>query len=58
MYVLQNAWKSIVRNKGRNILLGIIALIIALSGCLALSVRQAAETAREDVTVKILISKV
>ena len=48
MYIIQNAWKSIVRSKGRNILIGIIALIIALSGCLALSIRQAAETARED----------
>ena len=46
MYIIQNAWKSIVRNKGRNILIGIIALIIALSSCLALSIRQAAETVR------------
>lgn len=56
MYVLQNAWKSIVRNKGRNILLGIIALIIALSGCLALSIRQAAETAREDALSQMSIT--
>lgn len=42
MYIIQNAWKSIIRSKGRNILIGLIALIISLSGCLALSIRQAA----------------
>ena len=56
MYIIQNAWKSIVRSKGRNILIGIIALIIALSGCLALSIRQAAETAREDTLSQMSIT--
>ena len=48
MYIIQNAWKSIVRNKGRNILIGIIALVIAVSACVALSIREAAETAKEE----------
>ena len=39
MYIIQNGWKSIVRSKGRNILIGMIALIIAVSGCLALPIR-------------------
>lgn len=56
MYIIQNAWKSIIRSKGRNILIGIIALIIALSGCLALSIRQAAETAREDTLFQMSIT--
>ncbi len=56
MYIIQNAWKSIIRSKGRNILIGIIALIIALSGCLALSIRQAAETAREDTLSQMSIT--
>lgn len=56
MYIIQNAWKSIVRSKGRNILIGIIALIIALSGCLALSIRQAAETAREETLSQMSIT--
>ena len=33
MYILQNAWKNIGRNKGRNILMAVIILaIIATSG--------------------------
>lgn len=56
MYIIQNAWKSISRNKGRNILIGIIALIIALSGCLALSIRQAAETVRAQTLSQMSIT--
>lgn len=56
MYIIQNAWKSIVRSKGRNILIGMIALIIALSGCLALSIRQAAETARTEALAQMRIT--
>lgn len=48
MYIIQNAWKSITRNKARNILIGIVALVIAVSSCVALSIRQAAETAKKD----------
>lgn len=46
MYILKNAIRCITRSKGRNILIGIIALAIAISACLGLSIRQAAETAR------------
>lgn len=48
MYILKNAMRSIVRSKGRNILIMIIALVIATSACIGLSIRQSAETARED----------
>lgn len=48
MYILKNAWRSVVRSKGRNVLIGIIVLVIALSSCVALSIRQAAESAREN----------
>lgn len=48
MYIIKNAWKSISRNKGRNILIMIIALVIAISACLSLSIREAAEKAKED----------
>lgn len=47
MYILKNAVKSITRNKGRNILVGIILLVIATASCIALSIREAAETAKE-----------
>lgn len=48
MYIIKNAVKSITRNKLRNILLGIIVLVIAISACVALSIRESAEIARED----------
>ncbi len=48
MYILKNALRCIGRSKGRNILIGIIALVIAVSACLGLSIRQAAESAKES----------
>ena len=48
MYILRNAVKSITRNKARNFLIAVIVLVIAVSSCIALSIRQAAETARSE----------
>lgn len=48
MYIFKNAIKCISRSKGRNVLIGIIALIIAVSACIGLSIRQAAESAKAD----------
>lgn len=48
MYVLKNALRSISRSKGRNILIGIIVLVISVSACVGLSIRQAANNAKED----------
>ena len=48
MYIIKNALRCIARSKGRNVLIGIIALVIAVSACLGLSIRQAAETAKES----------
>ena len=48
MYIVKNALRCISRSKGRNILIGIIALVIAVSACLGLSIRQAAESAKES----------
>lgn len=48
MYMIKNAWRSIVRAKGRNILIGIIVFVIAVSACIALSIGEAAETARSE----------
>ncbi|MDR1409305.1 MAG: ABC transporter permease [Oscillospiraceae bacterium] len=47
MMILINAYKSIARSKGRNILLGTIVLTIALSSGIALAIRSAADTAKE-----------
>ncbi len=48
MYIIKNAFRCIGRFKGRNILIGIIALVIAVSACIGLSIRQAAESARKS----------
>ena len=48
MYVIKNALRCIGRSKGRNVLIGIIALVIAVSACIGLSIRQAAESARKS----------
>lgn len=48
MYIVKNALRCIARSKGRNILMGIIALVIAVSACMGLSIRQAAENARKN----------
>lgn len=47
MYILKNAWRSVVRARGRNILVGIIVLVIAVSSCVALSIGEAAKQAEE-----------
>ena len=46
MYIIKNAFRCIGRSKGRNILIGIIALVIAISACIGLSIRQASENAK------------
>ena len=48
MYIIKNAFRCIGRSKGRNILIGIIALVIAVSACIGLSIRQATENAKES----------
>ncbi|MEG0456866.1 MAG: ABC transporter permease [Oscillospiraceae bacterium] len=47
MYIIKNALRSIARSKGRNILIGIIIFVIATATCIALSIMQAAETAKK-----------
>lgn len=60
MYIIKNALKCINRAKGRNVLIGVIVFVIALSACIGLSIRQAAESARsetlENLTVTATIS--
>lgn len=43
MYILKNSLISIMRNKGRNILIGIIILVIACSTTVTLSIRNTAD---------------
>lgn len=39
MYILKNAWISIIRNKGRNILIGIIILVISATCAVTLAIK-------------------
>ncbi len=48
MYIIKNALRCIGRSKGRNVLIGIIVFIISVSACIGLSIRQAAQNAKED----------
>ncbi len=48
MYIVKNAFRCIGRARGRNALIGIIALVIAVAACIGLSIRQAAQSAKED----------
>ncbi|MFZ7132271.1 MAG: ABC transporter permease [Eubacteriales bacterium] len=47
MYIIKNAIKNITRGKVRNILIMLIVVVIAISACVALSIRQSAEKAKE-----------
>ena len=42
MFIFKNAWISIKRNKGRNILIGIIILIIACACTITLAIKNTA----------------
>ena len=44
MYILKNSLVSIIRNKGRNILIGIIILVIACASTVTLAIRNTAST--------------
>lgn len=48
MFIIKNALRCIGRSKGRNVLIGIIALVIAVSACIGLSIRQASESAKTE----------
>lgn len=56
MYIIKNALKSIGRSKGRNVLIGVIVFVIALSCCIGLSIRQAAENAKEQALSEMSIT--
>lgn len=48
MYIIKNALSNIWSSKGRNILIGVIVLVIAASSCVALSVKESASKAETD----------
>lgn len=52
MYILKNAWLSIKRTKGRNILIGIILLLIAVTSSIALAIKSSANELVNTYTIK------
>ena len=56
MYIFKNAMNNIKRSKGRSALFGMIIFIIALAACLALSIRAAADTAKQEGLEKLSIT--
>jgi len=48
MYILKNSLVSIVRNKGRNVLIGIIILVIACSSTVTLAIKNTASKLVKD----------
>lgn len=48
MYIFKNAWKNVTRSKGRNFLIGLIVVVISVSACVSLSIRVAADKAKEE----------
>jgi len=42
MFILKNAWISIIRNKGRNVLIGVIILIVACTSTITLAIKNTA----------------
>ena len=48
MYVLKNALKSLKRSFGRNLLIGIIVVVISAASCIGLSIRKASDNAKEN----------
>lgn len=56
MYIIKNALKCVSRSKGRNILIGVIVLVIAISSCIGLSIRQAAESAKKETLASMSVT--
>ena len=56
MYVIKNAFRCISRSLGRNLLIGIIVLVIATSACVGLSIRQAADSARDEALAGVTVT--
>ena len=44
VYILKNAWLNITKNKGRNILMGIIIFIVTFSLTITLSIKNTASS--------------
>lgn len=48
MYIVKNALRCITRSKGRNFLIGLVVLLISVSSCIGLSIKQANKTLKQQ----------
>ena len=48
MYILRNAFRCISRAKGRNILIGLVVLLLSVSSCIGLSIKEANRTLKKQ----------
>ena len=48
MYIIKNAWKNIIRSKGRNILIGIIIAIVTISSYISLAINNSSNNLVES----------
>lgn len=48
MYIFKNAWKNVTRNKGKNILIGIIIVIVTISSYISLAVNMSSNNLVES----------
>ena len=48
MYILKNAFRCISRAKGRNILIGLVVLLLSVSSCIELSIKEANRTLKKQ----------
>ena len=48
MYILKNAFRCISRAKGRNILIGLVVLLLSVSSCIGLSIKEANRTLKKQ----------
>lgn len=43
MYIIKNAFRNMIRNKGKNILIGVIVLVITMCTCVGLAIHKAGD---------------
>ncbi len=48
MYIIKNAFRCIIRAKGRSILIGLVVLLLSVSSCIGLSIKQANKTVKKQ----------
>ena len=56
MYILKNAFRCISRAKGRNFLIGLVVLLLSVSSCIGLSIKEANRTLKKQYADEMEIS--